>query len=65
LQKYVCGVFEGPPKQNKKQQARKTKPGEKRPANFSFFFFFFLGAPFKRYARRLWTFHRRWAPAAG
>jgi hypothetical protein len=27
--------------------------------------FCFLGAPFKRYARRLWTCHRRLAPAAG
>jgi hypothetical protein len=32
---------------------------------FLLYFLFCLGAPFRRYARRLWTCHRRWAPAAG
>ena len=54
---------EGPPKKRKRKQARKKESGEKRPTDFPSFFF--LGAPFKRYARRLWTCHRRWAPAAG
>jgi hypothetical protein len=36
-----------------------------RKATDRLFLLFFLGAPFKRYARRLWTCHRRWAPAAG
>jgi hypothetical protein len=35
----------------KKNLAKSDRP--------TFPFFFFLGAPFKRYARRMWTCHRR------
>jgi hypothetical protein len=56
-------VPRGLQKKRKRKQAREKKSGEKRPTDFSSFFF--LGAPFRRYARRLWTCHRRWAPAAG
>jgi hypothetical protein len=50
-----------PKKKNpKKKHGKKNLAKSDRPT-----FFFFLGAPFKRYARRLWTCHRRWAPAAG
>jgi hypothetical protein len=47
------GWGEGPPKKTKKKSTKK-QIGEKRPTDFSFFFFF-LGAPFKRYAGRLWS----------
>jgi hypothetical protein len=62
----VAGLrfFRGASKTKTKKHEKES--GEKRPTDFSFFFFlFFLGAPFKRHARRLWTCHCRWAPAAG
>ena len=58
-----CGA-EGPPKKKKKKTSTKKRIWRKATDRL-FFLFFFLGAPFKRYARRLWTCHRRWAPAAG
>jgi hypothetical protein len=49
--------LEGPPKEKKRKQAPKEIW---RKATHRLFLFFFLGAPFKRDARRLWTCHRRW-----
>jgi hypothetical protein len=48
-------------KEKKKTRAKKNQAKSDRPT----FYFIFLGAPFRRYVRRLWTCHRRWAPAAG
>jgi hypothetical protein len=53
----------GPLKKKEGGAKKNQAESEKRPTDFPFFFF--LGAPFTRYARRLWTCHRRWAPAAG
>jgi hypothetical protein len=48
------GGFQGTSKKNKKKQALKKKIWRKATDRLPLpFFFFFLGAPFKRYARRL------------
>jgi hypothetical protein len=60
---YLPTTYRGASK--KKQKKTSTKKRIKNLAKSDRPTFFFLGAPFKRYARRLWTCHRRWAPAAG
>jgi hypothetical protein len=54
----LLSLGEGPPKKKKKRtRAKKAIPKNNRPTSPPFFFRCSL--------RRVWTYHRMWAPAAG
>jgi hypothetical protein len=48
-------------KKGKENKEQKNNPGKKQPTDFPFLFVFRV----EPYARRIWTFHRMRAPAAG